>query len=272
MENSKKSILLNLILSWHYHKQNDVSYFISLSKTVRKYIENLNLKEQYSCNLFEIIQVSEPQISRIISSIFSYASNKNYPIAQSFAKRFFEIEELINPHITAEVDRFDIAIRADNVFIIIENKLNGANFQLNQMARYVKIAHNKNASVIKLIIIPSSNEKSFFRNISRSVYCLPSDWELPNIARRCRVNNYTCWCDYVDESRFDVNKTHCLECKKLEKYRDSTLVLTNELIDWLEKDCLSIISKKEQELFSAIIQLVEYLKKNTIITIKKNAI
>ena len=100
-------------------------------------LENSPNKPPYECSIIDLIGgVTEPVTSQIIKLIFQYkGENKNFPILSSFIECFIKKElHIIKPKIEAEKNHFDVSILDKQYAIIIENKLKGADFQLNQLA------------------------------------------------------------------------------------------------------------------------------------------
>jgi len=61
---------------------------------------------------------------------------KHEIIQKSFIASFLDMEHEFMD-VTAEIDRVDVALKSDDMFIIIENKVNAANEMENQVYRYV---------------------------------------------------------------------------------------------------------------------------------------
>lgn len=60
-----------------------------------------------------------------------------HPIIQSsFIERFLNIQHEFMD-VTAEKDRVDVALKGKDIFVIVENKVNAADEQKNQVYRYV---------------------------------------------------------------------------------------------------------------------------------------
>lgn len=71
-----------------------------------------------------------------------------------------------------------------------------------------------------------------------------------------------CWCDYRhDEWEKQWDAEFCKSCIKTfrKDYEPHTLVLQQELSEWLLKDCLKLVPPKEIILKSFIIQFADFL-------------
>lgn len=90
----------------------------------------------------------------------------------------------------------------DNKYaLIFENKVKGANYQPNQIARYIYKLHqlmNKSYGKDNLFIVlmPTSHEDDYIQNLPQSVWRLPSDYKKPKSEQRCVTADDLCWCDY----------------------------------------------------------------------------
>lgn len=81
----------------------------------------------------------------MLERILSYNNNDGYVVLHSFCHQFLEVSgfdcnNISEPEIIAESNgHIDIRITEEGKYaIIIENKLKGADFQRNQLARYIK--------------------------------------------------------------------------------------------------------------------------------------
>lgn len=143
-------------------------------------------------------------------------------IQKSFLEKFLNIhhEEM---EVTAETDRVDVALKGEDMFIIVENKVNGATEQQNQVYRYVhEIGIDKygfNLSQIYVVYLNPSNR------------ALPSKFSL---------------CDEKTESNvFDeIGKEHYT----VQSYK-------YDITDWLR----NISIEGEPHISSALDQYVDYL-------------
>ncbi len=253
------------------------------SYTLQTYQENLCLAENlqicekmspnkppFAINYLEYYDSCERLTSWIIRHIFAYTFNDKHPFFESFAKSFlqkigFHIEWIESPIIDKdhEYKGIDILVRDKQYALIIENKLKGADFQLNQLARYVATMRNEGYSdnQIFIVILPKydiSNDDLWV-----SVWKLPQDWQSTNQSRKCRIDSHTCWCDNEDFRP----KKHCIKCESLrENFEKRTLFIHKDLSVWLYEcivnNTLSIPDselRKQYVLTSAALQFVDFL-------------
>lgn len=179
----------------------------------------------------------------------------------------FNIQWIDHPVITVEKDRIDICVKDHKYALIFENKVKGANYQPNQIARYIyKLHHLMNQPYGKdnlfIVLMPTSHEDDYIQNLPQSVWRLPSDYKKPKHEQRCVTAHDLCWCDYRSdkwEKQWDAE--FCKSCIKTFKkdYEPHTLVLQQELSEWLFKDCLKLVPPKEIILKSFIIQFADFL-------------
>jgi hypothetical protein len=108
-----------------------------------EYKKKLKINKNQNLNIFEQINVSEPEHSVILANLLNPVGSHGY--GYLFLKLFFEtfyteltFSEKEHWIVTAEKERYDIRIRnIDNSkIIIIENKSNNAQDQENQLYRY----------------------------------------------------------------------------------------------------------------------------------------
>lgn len=257
--------IIDLLNNYKSAIHNEISTYLSLSSQLCNLINNSKNKPKYQLNIFDIIGATEPLTSKIISLIFKYNKDNEYILYNSFIKDFlmdcgFDSKWIKSPTITAETERVDIGIQEKGKYaIIIENKLKGAHFQRNQIARYIQkmIDSGYPEERIFIIILPCYIDRLFFNNINKSVWYLPKDWKTPNQERICSYNDsISCYCDYGKTSPI------CKECKKdlRYKFKNRTVILDIEFINWLENRCLSLLPADEFLLRSTIIQFVDFLK------------
>ena len=78
-----------------------------------------------------------------------------HPIIQSsFIERFLNIQHEFMD-VTAEKDRVDVALKGKDIFVIVENKVNAADEQKNQVYRYVHEIGIKKYGFMSYILIPA---------------------------------------------------------------------------------------------------------------------
>lgn len=243
---------------------------LRLSEELKDCEEKSPNKPPFAINFLEYYNSSEPETSRIVRHIFAYTCNGRHPFFESFANTFlkdagFNMDWIDSPIIDKdhEYKGIDILVRDKQYAIIIENKLKGAPFQPNQLARYIATMRNEGYADNKIfvVILPKDNINSDV--IYDSVWNLPKDWRSTNMNRKCLKDRHTCWCDYEDY----VPKKHCEKCESLNQiFKKRTVFIHKELSTWLY-DCMENNSaripekefSKEYVLRSAALQFVDFL-------------
>lgn len=258
--------VLDLISKYENELQKWIKDNFSLSKKVNEIIENSDYKPNYQINIIDTIGIVETQTSTLISLILKYNNHNGNILCRSFIEKFlvpigFDTNSYQTPIITAETDRIDVCIQEKNQYaIIIENKLKGADFQRNQIARYIGKMRNAgyNDDKIFIVILPEHiADEHFFDCINKSVWRLPPDWKSPNQERLCKYHDtISCKCD------FNISCDSCNNCEKdlRNKFYQRTIILDVKFVEWLENDCLALVPDKEIVLRSAIIQFADFIK------------
>lgn len=263
---SHKSIDDTLQLSDNITKEQLKKYLslLDISDELTRIRNKPEYKKPYTINVFEWYNSYEPTTSRAIAEILKFRDNNGaYPLFKLFVEKFlvekgFDPNWINNPIITAEKDRMDICIRDDNYAIIFENKVKGAVYQPNQLARYINKLNNipnkqygeKN---IFIVLIPACHKNKI---IPKSV------WRLPNSEQQCVTKDKLCWCDYNEsdwKEQWDIK--YCESCIQTfkEKYEPHTIVLQHKLSEWLITDCLKSVPIGETIFSSFIIQFADFL-------------
>ena len=231
-----------------------------------KHIEAIKKKRKgpYHANLLEDLQPIEPQISAMIAKIFGYRHNHCSPVFEDFANRFleplgFEADYIDTPTITAEENHIDILVQESHKYaVIFENKVNGADFQPNQLARYIATMRKSyNADQIFIVVLPRSNPDTCADAIVDSVWRLPKDWQRANAERQCRsAYGNLCLCDEPS----DTPRTLCDSCIDFrEAYASRSCFLQNDFAEWL-LDAIRFIPIQERVLIASMIIVADYLK------------
>ena len=104
----------------------------------------------YSALLFDVVKFDEPHFSKIFKTLLAWrgndASQPDYPFLRAFMDMFLGEKasslKIEKPAFSAEVDHIDIRVVDRGYDIIIENKICGAPFQRNQLARYLNRGSN----------------------------------------------------------------------------------------------------------------------------------
>lgn len=148
---------------------------------------------------------------------------KHQYIQKSFLETFLRITPSYL-EVTAEIDRVDVALKGEDIFVIVENKVNGAVEQRNQVYRYVheigmeKYGFNKNQIYV--------------------VYLNPADQTFPTDESLCDENKKNNVFYYIGEDHFSVRSY---------KY---------DVTEWLRK----IAINNEPHVSSALDQYIDYLE------------
>jgi len=221
----------------------------------------------YPGNIMEKHKSNEPFTSWAIATILGYKLNGSSVILKSFANTFlkslgFDESEINNPEIIAEREgRIDVLIKEKDYCIIIENKLKGAGYQQNQLARYIKREEKYKKDKVFIVLLPNDcfSTERYANSIRKSVWKLPQDYEKANGQRQCSVDYYQCLCDTKQNLSKD-QCLHCSSCISYETYISRTVTIHSRFADWLLEECLMSVPEEESILRSLIIQLADYLK------------
>lgn len=228
----------------------------------------------YSALLFDVVKFDEPHFSKIFKTLLAWrgndASQPDYPFLRAFMDMFLGEKasslKIEKPAFSAEVDHIDIRVVDRGYDIIIENKICGAPFQRNQLARYLN--RGSNGKKIFLVILPLSDDKDYLINIPDSVWKLPPDWHKPNSDRACAVDGDIAKC-CCDESKACPHLN--AECKnflthkkdgEIINWRSEAIIIREGLIDWVTDTLEKVPIKEEPQLYGLSLQLISYLKKH----------
>lgn len=247
-------------------------FLLSISDGLTYIRNHSDNKEPYSINLFEKYNSDEPTTSWALAEILKFKNEKSYPLLNSFIEHFlipieFNPKWINNPIITVEKDRIDICVKDNKYAIIFENKVKGASFQPNQIARYIYKLNNLldkpyGKNNLFIVLMPTYHKNDYIQAIPKSVWRLPIDYDKPKSEQRCVTTHDLCWCDYhYSEWDKQWDTEFCKSCIKTFKkdYEQHTVVLQHNLSEWLIKDCLKLVSPKETILRSFIIQFADFL-------------
>jgi hypothetical protein len=251
-------------------KEQNIKNMLELSDKLQDLCDNSVNREPYTINLFEYYDSCEPTTSWVLAEIFKYHQN-SYILVEQFVKKFlepvsFHSDWVKKPIITAESDHIDVLIRENDYAIIIENKLKGAQYQRNQLARYInKLTqyYKYKPEQIFIVLLPKDcdNEIKYpSQHLYKSVWCLPSDHSCNNNERHCAVHDSTqCWCDDTTKHLSQDDIAYCNKCSNLkDQYIDRTVTIHKELSIFLN-DCLEKIPQSEFILKSIIVQFTDFL-------------
>lgn len=226
----------------------------------------------YTINVFERYNSDEPTTSWALAKILKYREGASFPLLNLFVRRFlvplgFNLEWIETPHITAEDNRFDVCVRDNKYAILFENKVKGAGYQPNQLARYIRklnitLGKHYDKENIFILLMPCSHDEDYLQNMPTSVWRLPEDFRKPKREQQCVIEHNLCWCD-VERSDWKKqwNEDFCKSCVKTYRkdYGQHTLVLQRELADWLINDSLKAVPSKEIILKSFVVQFADFL-------------
>ena len=225
---------------------------------VQNHSEN---KVQYSPNVFERYDSNELTTSWAMSRILEYKDGDDYPLLKLFTDKFlvpkgFNPKWIEKPVITAGKDRVDICVKDNKYAIVFENKVKGASYQPNQIARYIYKLKSKHYNRDNIFIVLMKRLDNDY--IPKSTWRLPEDHRKPKREHRCVTGQGSCWCDHRDEQR---DSEFCKSSNKTfwRDYYRHTVALRQELSEWLIKDCVRIIPEKEIILKSFVIQFADFL-------------
>ncbi|MFZ4414299.1 MAG: PD-(D/E)XK nuclease family protein [Bacteroidales bacterium] len=189
-------------------------------------------KLPYHINLIDELHANENAHSRILGKLLLQQEpiNKRHEILESFLnyiirkysnKEDFSKIKINKPNITQEKRRIDLWIRDNNYAIIFENKVGWAGDQLYQLERYIDVTKEYN-----------------FKEEEIYILYLPPTYE--------KEPNKQSWGKYYEQ---DIYKKRYLN-----------LSFKDDILDWLKKDVLQIVRKKDYFLSSSIEQYIDHLE------------
>lgn len=229
-------------------------------------IKNSDLRPLYDMNVIDFFNPKEPITSKIIEMIFNYYNESEFIVLKSFCKTFlnplgFDVRDISEPIIISEKQgHIDVRIsESEKYAIIIENKLKGAEFQRNQLARYIQILRNEGFEDEQIYVIILPRYKKI--NINKSVWRLPPDVaKTTNYNRHCGTyDDKLCWCDIFSREYTPKEIKYCSSCRLLEEsFAARTKILHIDFYEWL-LGVENLIPKREINVRSAIVQFADYL-------------
>lgn len=200
---------------------NSYKYGINLSTQVADIITKYKESRPFHFNVIEAVchgSFKETGHSLILANML-----KNKQIQKSFLERFLSIKSDYL-EVTAETDRVDVALKGDNIFVIIENKVNGAIEQKSQVYRYVhKIGIDQYGYNMDQIYV---------------VYLNPTDRTTPSNESLCDENKKNNVFDDLGTDHYSV------------------LSYKYDVLDWLRK----ITIDNEPHISSALDQYIDFLE------------
>ena len=181
----------------------------------------------YHINIISELHDNENAHSRILMQLLRYKDGDRYPILESFINTMgmvgkIEPEiEIVLPSITNERERIDGLIEEPNKYaIIVENKIWGAADRNNQIERYVHAVIRHGIPKEKIYVIYLTSDGS------KEV----SDWSLTDKAK-----------GILQERFISMNYRY-------------------HILPWLKEDVLPNCKVKEEFLYSAVHQYIDYLE------------
>lgn len=264
------SSIWNLVGSVESYTLQTYQDALCLSDRLMNCEENSPNKPPFAINYLEYYDSREPVTSWIIRHIFAYSFHGHHLYFESFAKAFlsrigFNPDWITSPIIEKEHEYkgIDILVRDKQYAIIIENKLKGADFQLNQLARYIATMRNEGYSHDQIFVVVLPKEDISNDDLNDSVWKLPKDWLSTSQSRKCRIDSHKCWCDQCGYTA----KALCTKCEPLKDIFESrTLFIYKELSEWLyscvENNSVGLPEEeycKQYVLRSASLQFVDFL-------------
>ena len=221
-----------------------------------------------SKNILDIVNPTEPHISKILCSILSSTQNNDFFFFRSFTENFlsrcgFNNKWIKQPVFSAEKYRIDILVKELRYAVIIENKIHDAVFQRNQLARYINVTKSfTNEDNVFIVLLPKESHNGYIDGIPDSVWRLPCDWKVSNNERKCALqgDSTLCACDIENLSENKQKEFKCEDCINFkEQYINQTKVLDNSFIDWLDQEMEN--ASADTIMQSAMILFSDYLKR-----------
>jgi hypothetical protein len=263
--------------------------FFEFSKSFSEIYNKEQKKLPYHINVIDVLGgINENAHSRIMGKLLQQISDGKFEILENFIRfikeksTYFNNINIKNPIITQEKERIDLWIRDDDYAIIIENKVNWAGDQNEQLARYIDKTKKESFSKEQIYVIYLSptyekepeeqtwiNEKGEsykeeFKNrylklsFREDVLSWLKEWILPNVRQKDKFLSSALeqYIDYL-EGKFYLRTNYCNMNVELEKFiKDRFGLIENN-----PRKAIEILSEKEEE-FNAVINQIQKLKKS----------
>lgn len=235
--------------------------------TIRKMRVEAGIDKHYATNILDILNPTEPLVSKILCSFLSFTQNGKFCLWRSFTENFlsrcgFKNKWINKPIFSSEENRIDILVKEQSYAVIVENKIHDAIFQRNQLARYINVTKSlTNEDNVFIVLLPKESYNGYIDGIPDSVWRLPCDWKVSNNERKCalRGDSTRCACDIENLSEDKQKKIKCKDCKNFkEHYLNRTKVLDNTFLDWLDQEIEN--ASADAIMQSAMILFSDYLK------------
>lgn len=238
-------------------------------ETIRKKRVEAGIDKHYATNILDILNPTEPLVSKILCSFLSFTQNGKFCLWRSFTEKFlsrcgFDNKWINKPIFSSEENRIDILVKEQSYAVIVENKIHDAIFQRNQLARYINVAKSlTNENNVFIVLLPYKSSDGYIEDIPDSVWRLPCDWKVSNKERKCalRGDSTLCACDIEKLSENKQKEFKCKDCINYkEQYINQTKVLDNSFLDWLDQEIEKKVSADDAIMQSAMLLFSDYFK------------
>lgn len=236
-------------------------------ETIHKMRVEAGIDKHYATNILDILNPTEPLVSKILCSFLSFTQNGKFCLWRSFTEKFlshfgFDKQWVKQPVFSSEENRIDILVKEQSYAVIVENKIHDAIFQRNQLARYINVTKSlTNEDNVFIVLLPYESSDGYIEDIPDSVWRLPCDWKVSNNERKCalRGDSTLCACDIENLSENKQKEFKCKDCINFkEHYLNRTKVLDNSFLDWLDQEIEN--ASTDAIMQSAMILFSDYLK------------
>lgn len=236
-------------------------------ETIHKMRVEAGIDKHYATNILDILNPTEPLVSKILCSFLSFTQNGKFCLWRSFTEKFlshfgFDKQWVKQPVFSSEENRIDILVKEQSYAVIVENKIHDAIFQRNQLARYINVTKSlTNEDNVFIVLLPYESSDGYIEDIPDSVWRLPCDWKVSNNERKCalRGDSTLCACDIENLSENKQKEFKCKDCINFkEHYLNRTKVLDNSFLDWLDQEIEN--ASADAIMQSAMILFSDYLK------------
>lgn len=236
-------------------------------ETIHKMRVEAGIDKHYATNILDILNPTEPLVSKILCSFLSFTQNGKFCLWRSFTEKFlshcgFDKQWVKLPVFSSEENRIDILVKEQSYAVIVENKIHDAIFQRNQLARYINVTKSlTNEDNVFIVLLPYESSDGYIEDIPDSVWRLPCDWKVSNNERKCalRGDSTLCACDIENLSENKQKEFKCKDCINFkEHYLNRTKVLDNSFLDWLDQEIEN--ASADAIMQSAMILFSDYLK------------
>lgn len=242
--------------------------FVYLER-IRKMRVEAEIDKHYATNILDILNPTEPLVSKILCSFLSFTQNGKFCLWRSFTEKFlsrcgFDNKWINKPIFSSEENRIDILVKEQSYAVIVENKIHDAVFQKNQLARYINVTKSlTNEDNVFIVLLPYESSDGYIEDIPDSVWRLPCDWKVSNNERKCalRGDSTLCACDIENLSENKQKEFKCKDCINFkENYLNRTKVLDNTFLDWLDQEIGKKNSADDAIMQSAMLLFSDYFK------------